>query len=63
MPTPVSAKIAPSSFLQSQRKSVDPKDIQLGSPVEMMFSVGVPEQSPTIRLVGARLPTVGVLPT
>ena len=41
--TPVPTKIAPSGSLQSQRKNVDPKDIQLGSPIEMMSSAGVPE--------------------
>ena len=63
MPAPVPAKIAPSGSLQSQRKSVDPKYIQPGSLVEMMSSAGVPEQSPTTGLDGARLPSVGVSPT
>ena len=63
MSAPVPAKIAPSGSLQSQRKSVDPKYIQPDSPVAMMSSAGVPEQSPTTGLDGARLPSVGVSPT
>ena len=55
VPTLVPAKIVPSGSLQSQ--SVDLKDNQ------MMSSAGVPEQSPTIGLVGAMLPAVGVSPT
>jgi len=34
------------------KKSVDPKDIQPGSPIEMMSSAGVPEQSLTTGLFG-----------
>jgi len=59
----VLAKIAPSGSLQSQRKNVDLKEIQPGSPVEMMFLVRVPEQSLTTGLVGAMLRTIGVLTT
>ena len=63
VPVPEPAKVAFSGSLQSQRKCVNPKDIQSGSPVEMISSVGVPEQSLTIGLVGARLPAVRVSPT
>jgi len=38
------------------RENVDPKDIQPGSPVEMMSSAEVPGQSPTTGLVGANFP-------
>ena len=57
--TPVSTKIAPSGFLQSQRKSIDPKNILSDSPIEMMPLAGIPEQSPTTGLVGARFPAAG----
>ena len=63
MPAPVPTKIAPSGSLQSKGKNVNPTDIQLGSLVETMSSAGVPEQSPTTGLVGAKLPATGVLPT
>jgi len=63
MSTPVPTGIAPSGSLQSQRKSIDPKNILSHFPVEMMPSARVPEQNPTTELVGARLPAAGVLPT
>jgi len=63
MPAPVSTKIAPSVSLQNQGKSVDPIGIQPRFPVEMMSSMGVPEQSPTTGLIGAKLSATGVLPT
>ena len=53
MLAPVPVKIAPSGSLQSQEKNVDLTDIRSGFLVEMMSSAGVPEQSPTTRLVGA----------
>ena len=56
MLTSASTRIAPSGSLWGQDKSADPKDIQPGSPFEMMPSVGVSKQSPTTGLVGARLP-------
>jgi len=56
VPVTMPAKIAPSGSLQSQRKNVDPKDIQPGSPVEMMSSTEVLEQSPTTGLVGLSFP-------
>ena len=55
--------IVSSGSLQGRGKIVDPKDILPGSPVEMMSSAGVPEQSPTTGLLEARLSPVGVLPT
>ena len=60
VPAPVQAKVACSGSLQSQRKSVDLKDIQPGSPVETMSSAGVPKQCPTTGRVGAKLPAAGV---
>ena len=58
--TPVPAMIAPSDSLQSQRKSINHKNILSDSPVDIMSSVGVPEQSPTNGLVGAILSAAGV---
>ena len=52
MLVPMLAKIAPLGSLQSQRKNVDLKDIQPGSPVEMTSSVGVPEQVQPLDLLG-----------
>ena len=63
MSASVPTKIVPSSFFPSQRMNVNPTDIQLGPSVEMMTSVEVPLQSPTVGLVGAELPTTEVLPT
>ena len=60
VPALVPAKVACSGSLQSQRKSVDLKDIQPGSPVKMMPSAGVPKQCPTTGRVGAKLPAAGV---
>ena len=63
VPTPMPVRIVPSGSLQSQGKSIYHKNILPGSPVEMMSSAGVLEQSPFTGLVGARLSAVGVLPT
>jgi len=63
VPAPISTKTAPSSSFQSQGKNVDSIDIQPGSLVEMMSSTGVPEQSPTTGLIGAKLPATRILPT
>ena len=58
--TPVPTRFAPSDSLQSQRKSINHKNILSDSPVDIMSSVGVPEQSPTNGLIGAILSAAGV---
>ena len=55
--------MVPSGSLQCQEGGTNPKDVQSGSLIEMMPSAGVPEQSPTTRLIRARLPAARVLPT
>ena len=62
VPTLVSTRIASIGSLQSQEKSIDPNIILPGSLIKMMPSAGVPEQSPTIRLVKTKLSVAGVLP-
>ena len=54
---------APSTSQTGQEESIDPKNMQPGSPIVMMPSVGFPEQSPTVRLMGGRLLIAEVSPT
>ena len=63
MSASVPTKTIPSSSFPGQRISVDPTDIQPSPSVEMMSLVEVPEQSPTIGLVGVELSTIEVLLT
>ena len=60
---PPRTETAPSTSLMGQEESTDPKDTQSGSPIMMMPSTGILEQTLTTRLVGTRPPAVEVSPT
>ena len=58
--TPATVETAPPTSPLSQEESADPKNMQQGSPIEMMPSIGIPEQSLTTRLIGTRPPVAEV---